>query len=361
MNKDFLNFSVGPVLMEDEILKIGKEQIPYFRTNEFSKIMFENEYLIKKFVCAEEDSRAVFLTTSGTGAMEATVMNILNEDDLVLVINGGSFGTRFSQLCEIHEVPHIDIKLNYGELLTEEHLNKYINKNITAVLVNIHETSTGILYDIDMISSFCKKINCMLIVDAISSFLADDLNMKEKNIDVLITASQKALALPPGISIIILNKRAINKLDKVNVKSMYFNIKNYLKNGERGQTPFTPAVSILLQLNFRLKSIDALGVENIVNNTRILAEDFRKKIVELPFEIFNLRPSNAVTAIKPIGKMKAHDIFEHLKDNYNIFVCPNGGELSDKIFRVGHIGNLSKENNNILINALKDMYKKGMF
>ncbi|WP_375792612.1 pyridoxal-phosphate-dependent aminotransferase family protein [Clostridium perfringens] len=361
MNKDFLNFSVGPVLMEDEILKIGQEQIPYFRTNEFSKIMLENEDLIKKLVRAENNARAVFLTASGTGAMEATVMNTLDRNDLVLVINGGSFGNRFSEICDIHEISHIDIKLKHGEILTEEHLNKYSDKKITALLVNIHETSTGMLYDIDIISRFCKKMDCILIVDAISSFLADKLNMREKGIDVLITASQKALALPPGISIIILNQKAMNKMNNIKVKSMYFNINNYLKNGERGQTPFTPAVSILLQLNARLKSIDLLGIENFEENTRILAEDFRKKIVELPFEIVNLRPSNAVTAIKPIGKMKAHDIFEYLKDNYNIFICPNGGDLRDKIFRVGHIGNLSIEKNDVLINALKDMHEKGMF
>ncbi len=361
MNKDFLNFSVGPVLMEDEILKIGQEQIPYFRTNEFSKIMLENEELIKKLVRAENNARAVFLTASGTGAMEATVMNTLDRNDLVLVINGGSFGNRFSEICDIHDISHIDIKLKHGEILTEEHLNKYSDKKITALLVNIHETSTGMLYDIDIINRFCKKMNCILIVDAISSFLADKLNMREKGIDVLITASQKALALPPGISIIILNQKAMNKMNNIKVKSMYFNINDYLKNGERGQTPFTPAVSILLQLNARLKSIDLLGIENFEENTRMLAEDFRKKIVELPFEIVNLRPSNAVTAIKPIGKMKAHDIFEYLKNNYNIFICPNGGDLRDKIFRVGHIGNLSIEKNDILINALKDMHEKGMF
>ncbi|EHK2328214.1 aminotransferase class V-fold PLP-dependent enzyme [Clostridium perfringens] len=361
MNKDFLNFSVGPVLMEEETLSIGKEQIPYFRTDEFSKIMIENERLIKRLVNARNDSRVVFLTTSGTGAMEATVMNTLTKEDRVLVINGGSFGARFSEICDIHEIPYVDIKLNYGEVLTKEHLDVYKNQKITALLVNIHETSTGMLYDVDMLSNFCKEKNCLFIVDAISSFLADEINMKEKDIDILITSSQKALALPPGISIIVLNEKSINRIKEVDVRNMYFNFNSYLKNGERGQTPFTPAVGILLQLNARLKSIDLIGIKAIIENTKNLAEDFRSKVVELPFEIVNKRPSNAVTAIKPLGKMKAYDIFEYLKDNYNIFVCPNGGELRDKLFRVGHIGNLNIENNDILINALKDMNKKGLF
>ncbi|MGU8411880.1 pyridoxal-phosphate-dependent aminotransferase family protein [Clostridium perfringens] len=361
MIKEFLNFSVGPVLMDKEILSIGKKQIPYFRTNEFSEIMIENEKLMKKLVNAKDDSRVVFLTASGTGAMESTVMNTLTKKDKVLIINGGSFGARFSEICDIHRIPHTDINLKYGETLTQKHLDSYKNEKITALLVNIHETSTGILYDIDMLSNFCREKNCLFIVDAISSFLADEINMKEKNIDILITASQKALALPPGLSIIILNEKSINRVKDINVKSMYFNFNSYLKNGERGQTPFTPAVSILLQLNARLKSIDSIGIRVIIENTKKIADDFRNKIVQLPFEIINKRSSNAVTVIKPLGKMKAHDIFEYLKDNYNIFVCPNGGELKDKIFRVGHIGNLSIEKNNILINALKDMNEKGLF
>lgn len=356
-----LNFSVGPVLMDEEILNLGQQQIPYFRTQEFSKVMIENESLIKKISRAEDKSRVVFLTSSGTGAMEASIINTLTEDDLVLVINGGSFGKRFSEICEIHEIPHIDINLNYGEVLTKKHLDKYKDKNITAVLVNIHETSTGILYDINLLSEFCKEKKCLFIVDAISSFLADNIEMKEKNIDVLILSSQKALALPPGIAILILSERAVKRVQNINSKSMYFNLKDYLKNGERGQTPFTPAVSILLQLNLRLRSIDSVGVENVIENTRIISDDFRNKIVKLPFEVVNNKKSNAVTVLKPLGKMKAYDIFEYLKDNYNIFVCPNGGELKDKIFRVGHIGNLSIEKNDILINALKDMNKKGMF
>lgn len=361
MSKEFLNFSVGPVLMDKEILSIGKEQIPYFRTSEFSEVMIENEKLMKKLVNAKNDSRVVFLTASGTGAMEATVMNTLTKKDRVLIINGGSFGERFSEICDIHEIPHIDIKLNNDELLTKEHLDAYKNEKITALLVNIHETSTGMLYDINILSNFCKEKKCLFIVDAISSFLADEINMKENGIDILITSSQKALALPPGISIIVLNSKSINRVENINVKNMYFNFCSYLKNGERGQTPFTPAVSILLQLNARLKAIDSVGVKDIVNNTKKIAEDFRSKIVKLPFEIVNPRPSNAVTVIKPLGKMKAYDIFKYLKNNYNIFVCPNGGELKDKIFRVGHIGKLSIEKNDMLINALKEMNKRGLF
>ena len=117
-----LNFSVGPVQMSEEIRSIGFEQIPYFRTAEFSELMKANEILIKKFVNAPKDSRAIFMTGSGTSSMEATVMNVFDSNDKVLVVNGGSFGARFVELCKIHEITHTEIKLDYGQVLTIEEL-----------------------------------------------------------------------------------------------------------------------------------------------------------------------------------------------------------------------------------------------
>ena len=120
-----LNFSVGPVQMSEEIRNIGFEQIPYFRTIEFSELMKENERLIKKFVHASEQSRAIFMTGSGTSSMEASVINIFNSDDNVLVVNGGSFGARFAEICKIHDIPYTEIKLEYGQILTIDELKQY--------------------------------------------------------------------------------------------------------------------------------------------------------------------------------------------------------------------------------------------
>lgn len=355
-----LNFTVGPVQMSEEIREIGYNQVPYFRTPEFSDLMIENECYMKKFTNAPENSRVVFITGSGTAAMEATVMNVFNQNDKVLIVNGGSFGHRFVELCELHEIEYTEIKLQFGENLTEEILKKYDQKGYTGFLVNIHETSTGVYYNIDIISDFCKKNNIFLVVDAISSFLADPFDMKENNAGVMITGSQKALACPPGISIIVLSPEAIERVNKNNSKCMYFDLKNALKNGERGQTPFTPAVGILIQINKRLKEIDENGgVESEIKKISNIANDFRKKIKELPFEISSKSLSNAVTPLHPLTT-SANEIFTILKNEYNIWICPNGGELKDKIFRVGHIGNLTEEDNTELINALKDMQKRNL-
>ena len=353
-----LNFTVGPVMSSDAVRAIGADQVPYFRTAEFSDVMLENEKLIRKFAKASDDSRVVFLTGSGTAAMEAGVMNCLNKEDKALVVNGGSFGHRFVQLLELHDVPHTEIVLGHGKALKKEMLDQYEGKGYTAFVVNLHETSTGVHYDIDKISDFCKRNGMFLLVDSISSFLADEFNMEKLGVDVMLTGSQKALACPPGVSVIVLSPKAIARIENNNPKCMYFDLKDALKNGERGQTPFTPAVGILRQINARLKEIDAEGgVSEENKKIAELAADFREKIKGLPFEIVSEAMSNAVTPLHPTTA-NAYDIFLTLKDEYGIWVCPNGGDMKDTIFRVGHIGALTKEDNTTLVNAFRDLQKR---
>ncbi len=184
--------------------------------------------------------------------------------------------------------------------------------------------------------------------------------MKALGADIMIAGSQKALACPPGISIIVLSKEAVDRVESNDPKCMYFDLKDALKNGRRGQTPFTPAVGILLQINARLKEIDAAGgITSEIAQIAALAKDFREKIKGLPFEIISESLSNAVTPLHPTTA-SANDIFLTLKNEYGIWVCPNGGELKDKVFRVGHIGALTKDDNTTLVNALKDMQERGL-
>ncbi|WP_211234376.1 pyridoxal-phosphate-dependent aminotransferase family protein [Paenibacillus taiwanensis] len=347
-------------MMEQDILKIGSEQIPYFRTEQFSNLMLENEMLMNKCVKASESARVIFLTASGTAAMEATIMNLFDTSDKLLIVNGGTFGTRFKEICDIHGFLSEEICLDHGEILTNQHLESYENKNFTGFLINMHETSTGVLYDMELVGDFCKRNNLMLVVDAISSFLADRYDMSEYNVNATILSSQKAIALPPGMSFVVLDGKAQERVLRNNVKSLYFNFKNYLLDGLRGQTPYTPAVGILLQLRERLRIIDNIGVDKTVEEVARIAQDFRTKIKGLPLMIASSALSNAVTPLKPIGKVPADEIFKCLKDHYQIYVCPNGGSLSKVLFRVGHIGALTEDDNSELVNALIDMNKKGL-
>ena len=358
-----LNFTVGPVMAGESVREIGGEQVPYFRTPEFSEIMFENEALMKQFAKAEENARVVFMTGSGTASMEAVVVNVFTPADKVLVIDGGSFGHRFVEMLQIHEIPHEIIYPEFGHGITEEQLAPYEGKDFTGFLVNLDETSVGVLYDIEMISRFCRRNDLFLVVDSISSFLCDPFDMKELGVQVMITGSQKALACPPGISVIVLSEAAVQRVYATDPKCMYLDLKLALKNGERGQTPFTPAVGTLLQIHQRLKEIEqAGGVDAEVERIGGLARYFRTRIEEeqLPFVLVASSLPNAVTSLSPTNGTSAYSIFEVLKDEYGIWICPNGGDLADKVFRVGHIGALTEKEFDTLIDAWKDMRKRGI-
>ena len=351
------NFTVGPVQSCDAVRSIGAENVPYFRTAEFSEVMLENERLVLKFANAPRGSRVVFITGSGTASMEASVMNVLTSNDRALVVNGGSFGARFCKICETHDIPYDSINLPFGHQLRAADIDSTAEGHkYTSFIVNKHETSTGVHYDMCLISEYCKKHNLLLMVDNISSFLCDEFNMAELGADVMITGSQKALACPPGVSIIVLSPRALDRIRMNDPKCMYFDLKDALANQDRGQTPFTPAVQILLQINSRLKRIDATGgVAAEVSKAKELAEYFRSKIGGLPLEIVSESLSNAVTPLHPTNGMSAYDIFLKLKDEYGIWVCPNGGDMKDKVFRVGHMGCLEESDYDKLVSALKEV------
>lgn len=355
-----INFTVGPVQSSDAVRAIGAEQVPYFRTAEFSQMMLENERLIKKYAKCSDNSRVVFMTCSGSGGMETAIMNCLSKSDKALVINGGSFGERFVELLKLHQIPFDEIKLEYGKALRQEHLSPYEGKGYTAFLLQKHETSTGVHYDINLVSNFCKRNGCFLIVDTISTFLCDPFDMSETNTDVMITGSQKALACDPGVAIIALSPSALERINNNKCSCQYFDLKLALKNMERGQTPWTPAVNILRQINIRLREIEANGgVEKEIAHCAELAKYFREKTIELdlPFEVASESLSNAVTPLHPTTR-SAYEIFLKIKDEYAMWVCPNGGAMKDSIFRVGHIGYLKKKDYDKLLNAFLDLKEK---
>lgn len=351
--EDYAIFTPGPVKMSDEILQIGAKQTPYFRNNEFSDVTFSCENDLLEMVNAPKGSKAIFLTASGTAGMEAAVMNLLNEKDNALVVNGGGFGARFVDICATHDIPHTSFEVKNTNLSDIEEMAP--SGNYSALIVNAHETSVGHLYDLEAMGNYAAKNSMLYIVDAISMLVTDPLDMQQSNIDVVIASSQKGFALPPGLTMLVLSPNAIDKL--IDIKSLYFNFKDYLSNGERGQQPYTPAVTIMLQLEARLNQIKKRGgVEQSIANAKDIAEYFRNSIKGLPLKECSAFMPNAMTALTPTDGKSAMDIVNALEQNYKVMVCPNGGAERDTIFRISHMGEMTKEYTDILINALHDYY-----
>lgn len=351
-------YTVGPTQMSPRTLEVSGRQVPYFRNQTFSDVMLDCERLMLKDTYAPEGSRVIILTASGTGAMEATIMNGLTSDDKALVINGGTFGQRFVQLLELHGINHTAINLKTDETLTAEHLAPYDQQGYTALLVNLDETSTGQLYDLPMLADFARRNDLLFIVDAISAFGADHIDMTESGIDTLIVSSQKALALSPGISIVVLSPRMLARVESAETTCMYFDFKDALKNGERGQTPFTPAVGIIYELQDRLHEIEEQGgIEAEVKRTAEQAADFRARLEGTGISMAPFPKSNAVTLIR-FDRPIAAQVNKHLVENYGFTVNPSGGEIGAYGSRVAHIGYLTKKDNEALVAALIETLKE---
>ncbi|NOT84514.1 MAG: alanine--glyoxylate aminotransferase family protein [Methylococcaceae bacterium] len=346
-------FVPGPVKMSPDILALGAVQPPYFRNQAFSEILRTCERHLLTLAHAPEGSRVIFLTASGTAAMEASVINLLTTQEQSIVINGGSFGQRFVDICHLHQRPIYNVKVNATNLANTDSLETF--KEATALLINAHETSIGLLYDLKAIGAFCKKYKLLNIVDAISLFVTDEIDMQAQAIDALILSSHKGLALPPGLAMVILSPKALQKVKSG--QSYYFDFQSHLDDGLRGQTPFTPAITIILQLHLRLSQIMARGIQAEQHQVKVIADYFRAAITPLPLKPYSPYMPNAMTALTPLDAIKASDIVAFLDSQHNVIVAPNGGDLKEKLFRVAHMGDMTEAYTDILINALFDFYQ----
>ncbi len=351
--EDYYIFTPGPVKMSDEILEVGAKQTPYFRNCEFSEVTYACERGLLEMVNAPKGSRVIFLTASGTAGMESVVMNLLKPEDKALVVHGGGFGGRFVKICQTHAIPHYDFVVKDTNLHDIEALAP--DEAFTSLIVNAHETSVGHLYDLEAMGAYAKKNNQFFIVDAISMLVTDPVDMMAQNIDVVIASSQKGLALPPGLTMVIMAPSALDRVGDIN--SLYFNFKDYLSNGERGQTPYTPAVTIMLQLEARLKQITRRGgVTQSIQRAKDIATYFRSEIKGLPLAEYTPYMPNAMTTLSPTDGRSAMDIVHGLEEGYKVMVCPNGGAERDIIFRVSHMGDMTRAYTDVLIDALYDYY-----
>jgi aspartate aminotransferase-like enzyme len=331
-------FTPGPVMMDPETIIEAGRQPEYFRTPAFSHIVHECEQMLGEILDVPDYAKMIFLTASGTAAMEAAVMNIFTDQDKILIINGGSFGKRFKQICEIHHIHFVSINLAWNEPFDPGVLTRYEKSGFTGMLVNSCETSTGQLYPMEALAAFCKDQNICLVVDAISSFLCDSVRMKALGAGAVIISSQKGLALQPGMSFIALSEEVYReRCVKNEVRSLYFRFTDYVKDLERGQTPWTPAVGIINQLYDKLQRILREGVWAQIYHIITLASYFREKLAEhTTLAVPSYPLSNCLTPVY-CEKNNALKIGEVLRERHGVYITPCAGSIAPFLFRVAHM------------------------
>ena len=352
-SEDRLMFVLGPTEIEEDILQIGTKPQAYMRTSDFSakleKIFGNLQYLF------QTKSPVVFFASSGTGAMEAAVTNILSKWDHVLYVNGGSFGHRWGDICEKHGVDAKSLDVPFGHSIDPQRIKEELDKNsnIKAVFTTYDETSSGAKTDIKAIGAILKNYpNTLFVVDAVSALLTEELKMDEWGIDVVISSSQKALALPPGLGFMAINDKALEFAKNADLRTFYFDIFDYIANWKRNQTPFTPPVGLLFQLERRLEKIKQEGLDNIQKRYYDLTQYLRKGLAEVNFHPVAKYPVNCVTGIFT-APFDASEIVRIMREKYNIEVAPSGGDMKTKLIRVGNFGAVGKEEIDYFIKCLK--------
>ena len=303
------------------------------RTDEFSEINKESEKILLDLIHCS-GGKTIIYTGSGTGAMSAVVENYVSTKKKAFVIDGGSFGHRWFQMCTYYGVDAYDYKVPFACDIDYSELEATVSAEGPEVLLcQHHETSSGQLFNLEKISKICKAYNVSLVVDVISSFLAEELNMDALGIDICVASTQKGLNIPPGLSIVFLNKQLADY--QFSHKGYYWDFDENIINLKRGQTPFSPATILYLQLNARLKQLKAEGGETAnIQAVRKRAKYFRSLCKKYGWAILADTPSFAVTGFQTQDDDQRR-IFRGLINKYNTFIMPGAKQ---GFYRVSHMG-----------------------
>ena len=347
MKNKVLNLNIATVNNEYYIRKESSNQLVYFRTQQLSDKVKECERLILKF-CNCIDGRVIFMCGTGTLGMESLVDNLISNNDKTLIINGGSFGKRWLNLCNIHNIDLFNYESEFGKDINVKELETIIiNIKPKFLLMQHVESSSGQLYDIDSVGLLCKKYNIKLILDSMTGFLIHETLMDKWNVYAIVTSSHKGLCLYPGLSIVVLNKKAIK--ETYNSKNMYTNFSNYLNKFDEMYFPFTANTPIINQMYLKLKKVDKIGIKTYLKRIEKLAVNFRKKIKNLNVEIAANTPANCCTVLYT-DRTDINNFFEKMnrKSIYFIPLKGNRGKIS-----IGHLGDLKLKDYDVLIKEMR--------
>lgn len=333
----------GPTPISEEVLMEHARPLMHHRSPEFSEIFMQVTEKLKKLFKTKND--VFILTSSGTGAMEASVVNFFSPGDRVIVASIGNFGERFKKICTKFGLDVIALDYEWGDVANPDDIKKSLDDNgdVKGVMVQFSETSTGAINDVKTIGSIVKNYPAILIVDAISGIGASNLETDEWGLDVVIGGSQKALSAPTGAAFISVSEKAWKLNEKSNVPKFYFDLaaaRSYLRKNPP-QTPWTPGISIIVAMNKALDLIFEEGLEKSFERHRVMALVTQKAIEKLGFEPL-VKDKNkrgfSVTSIEIPEGIDAKEIVKTMRAKYGVTITGGQGKLAGKIIRIGHLG-----------------------
>ncbi|RJP29715.1 MAG: alanine--glyoxylate aminotransferase family protein [Candidatus Omnitrophota bacterium] len=338
MKKKYL-LTPGPTPVPPQVAEVMSRPIIHHRTPQFQAVLKEAVEGLKYIYQTKND--CFILTSSGTGAMEAAVVNLLSPGDYALVVEGGKFGERWTELCKKYSVNAEVITVEWGKAVSPEEIKKRLQANpkIKVVFTTLCETSTGVDNDIKAIGDVVGATNAALVVDAISGLGAINIKTDEWKCDIVVSGSQKGLMLPPGLSFISVSSKAWNLIKDSKLPKYYFDLTAAKKAWDKTDTPFTPALTLVIALAEALKIMKEDGLENIFARHIRMADATRAAVKAIGLELFApTAASNAVTAVKVPAGIDGEKLVKAMRDTYGITIAGGQAELKGKVIRIAHMG-----------------------
>lgn len=338
MLKNYL-LTPGPTPIPPRVLETMARPIIHHRTPEFQKIIQEVEEDLK-YVYQTKNEVLIF-AASGTGAMEGSIANLFSPGDKALVVRGGKFGERFGDICKAYGIEFTALDVAWGKAVDPKNIDDALKKDkkIKAVFTTLCETSTGVSTDIEAIGKIMKNYEAVLVVDAISGLAAIPIKTDEWGIDVVISGSQKGLMIPPGLAFVSVSPKAWQVIERSTLPKYYFDFKAYKRALGKTDTPFTPAVNLIIALREALKIIKEEGLDVIFEKHKKMAATLRSAVKSLGLELFAPDAySDGVTAVKVPQGIDGEKLVKTMRDKYGVGIAGGQDEMKGKMFRIATMG-----------------------
>ncbi len=348
----------GPTPVPEEIRNEMAKPIIHHRTKEYQAIFKDATEGLRKIFKTKGD--LFTFTSSGTGAMEASIVNVLSPGDKIIVVRGGKFGERFGDIAKAYGVNTVNIDVEWGSAPSPAQVKEALaaNPDAKGVYTTLCETSTATVFDIKKIGEVVRATNALFVVDTISGLGADDFLNDEWEVDIAICGSQKGLMIPPGLAFCTVSEKAWKAVETSKLPKFYFNFKKYKKSYIDTDTPFTSAITLVIGLKKAVEMINSKGIDNVIAEHQSQARAFREAANAIGLSVFSKSPSSAVTGINMPEGMDAGVLIKLLKTEYGVTFAGGQENLKGKIFRCAHMGGIDKEHTLESIKALEDALSK---
>jgi serine---pyruvate transaminase len=358
MQKRYL-LTPGPTPVPAEALLSMAKPIIHHRTPQFKEILKEAVDGLR-YVFQTKNDIFIF-ASSGTGAMESAVTNILSPGDKAIVVRGGKFGERFTEICQAYGIIPVNIDVEWGKAVDPADIKNQLSrdKDIKAVYATLCETSTAVVNDIKAIGEIVSKTDAVLVVDAISGLGSVELKTDDWNVDIAVSGSQKGLMIPPGLSFVSVSQKALRLVDLSKTPKYYFCYKAAKKSADKDDTPWTPAISLIIGLVEAIKMIRQETLEGAIARQKKMADAVRRAAIAMGLELFApSAPSDAVTAIKLPETIDGAKLVKTMRDTYGVGIAGGQSQLKGRIIRIASMGFMTQWDIIVAISCLEIVLKQ---